>query len=182
MAHVPEHYLQKVAALVMALPTANPGDAAIGVVTLGTLIIWPRLGIRSARPPACAAGGLCGDGNRSIFRRHVATIGSQFHYILADGSQVATDPSCCRSWCCRGICLGSGFHAQLASLRALLPAAFSMAMLGAIESLLCAVVLDGMTGTKAQSQQRTDWPWSGNIVALFFGGITATAAIARSAA
>lgn len=38
MAHVPEHYLQKVGALFMALPTVNIGDAAIGVVTLGTLI------------------------------------------------------------------------------------------------------------------------------------------------
>ncbi len=46
MAHVPEHYLQKVGALFMALPTANLGDAAIGIVTLGTLIVWPRLGIR----------------------------------------------------------------------------------------------------------------------------------------
>ncbi|EEA8392755.1 C4-dicarboxylic acid transporter DauA, partial [Salmonella enterica subsp. enterica serovar Enteritidis] len=46
MAHVPEHYLQKVGALFMALPTVNIGDAAIGVVTLGTLIFWPRLGIR----------------------------------------------------------------------------------------------------------------------------------------
>ncbi len=34
MAHVPEHYLQKVGALFMALPTVNIGDAAIGVVTL----------------------------------------------------------------------------------------------------------------------------------------------------
>ncbi|MDN7196705.1 SulP family inorganic anion transporter, partial [Klebsiella pneumoniae] len=46
MPHVPEHYLQKVAALAMALPTINVGDAAIGVVTLGILILWPRLGIR----------------------------------------------------------------------------------------------------------------------------------------
>lgn len=46
IAHVPEHYLQKVGALFMALPTVNIGDAAIGVVTLGTLIFWPRLGIR----------------------------------------------------------------------------------------------------------------------------------------
>ena len=46
MPHVPEHYLQKVGALFMALPTANLGDAAIGIVTLGTLIVWPRLGIR----------------------------------------------------------------------------------------------------------------------------------------
>ena len=37
MAHVPEHYLQKVGALAMALPTINPGDAAIGVVTLDRL-------------------------------------------------------------------------------------------------------------------------------------------------
>lgn len=44
MAHVPEHYLQKVGALFMALPTINLGDAAIGVVTLGILIFWPRLG------------------------------------------------------------------------------------------------------------------------------------------
>ena len=46
MTHVPEHYLQKVGALFMALPTANLGDTAIGIVTLGTLIVWPRLGIR----------------------------------------------------------------------------------------------------------------------------------------
>ena len=46
MAHVPEHYLQKVGALFMALPTINVGDAAIGIVTLGSLVFWPRLGIR----------------------------------------------------------------------------------------------------------------------------------------
>ncbi|STB73961.1 sulfate transporter [Citrobacter freundii] len=43
MTHVPEHYLQKVGALFMALPTINVGDAAIGVVTLGILIsgrVW----------------------------------------------------------------------------------------------------------------------------------------------
>jgi hypothetical protein len=41
----------------MALPTINPGDAAIGVVTLGTLILWPRLGIRlPGHLPALLAG------------------------------------------------------------------------------------------------------------------------------
>ncbi len=87
MPHVPEHYLQKVAALAMALPTINVGDAAIGVVTLGILILWPRLGIRlPGHLPALLAGCavmlvvnlLGGD---------VATIGSQFHYQLADGTQ-----------------------------------------------------------------------------------------------
>ncbi|MTD86309.1 hypothetical protein GLP06_24590, partial [Escherichia coli] len=42
----PEHYLQKVGALFMALPTINVGDAAIGLVTLGIPVFWPRLGIR----------------------------------------------------------------------------------------------------------------------------------------
>ena len=69
-----------------------------------------------------------------------------------------------------------------AARAALLPAAFSMAMLGAIESLLCAVVLDGMTGTKHKANSELIGQGLGNIVAPFFGGITATAAIARSAA
>ena len=63
MAHVPEHYLQKVGALFMALPTINVGDAAIGIVTLGILVFWPRLGIRLPRPPSGLAGWLRGDGN-----------------------------------------------------------------------------------------------------------------------
>lgn len=57
-----------------------------------------------------------------------------------------------------------------------------MAMLGAIESLLCAVVLDGMTGQKHHSNSELVGQGLGNMVAPFFGGITATAAIARSAA
>ena len=57
-----------------------------------------------------------------------------------------------------------------------------MAMLGAIESLLCAVVLDGMTGRKHSSNAELVGQGLGNILAPFFGGITATAAIARSAA
>jgi SulP family sulfate permease len=57
-----------------------------------------------------------------------------------------------------------------------------MAMLGAIESLLCAVVLDGMTGKKHNSNTELIGQGAGNLIAPFFGGITATAAIARSAA
>ena len=57
-----------------------------------------------------------------------------------------------------------------------------MAVLGAIESLLCAVILDGMTGTKHHSNSELLGQGIGNILAPFFGGITATAAIARSAA
>ncbi len=54
---MPEHYLQKVGALFMALPTVNIGDAAIGVVTLGTLIFWPRLGAFVCRGTSSRAAG-----------------------------------------------------------------------------------------------------------------------------
>ena len=77
---------------------------------------------------------------------------------------------------------GQPFTLSWQTVSALLPAAFSMAMLGAIESLLCAVVLDGMTGKKHNSNSELIGQGAGNIIAPFFGGITATAAIARSAA
>ncbi|WP_371316096.1 C4-dicarboxylic acid transporter DauA [Enterobacter sp. ENT03] len=182
LTQVPEHYLQKVGALAGALPTFNPGDAAIGVVTLGTLILWPRLGIRlPGHLPALLAGcavmmvvNLAGG--------HVATIGSQFHYVLADGTQGNGIPQLLPQLVLPWDMPGSDFTLSWASLQALLPAAFSMAMLGAIESLLCAVVLDGMTGTRHKANGELIGQGLGNLVAPFFGGITATAAIARSAA
>src|SRR5690606_39865014 len=67
-------------------------------------------------------------------------------------------------------------------LRQLLAPAFAIAMLGAIESLLCAVVGDGMTGSKHDSNGELIGQGLGNLIAPLFGGITATAAIARTAA
>jgi SulP family sulfate permease len=182
MAHVPEHYLQKVGALAMALPTANTGDAAIGIVTLAVLILWPRLGIRlSGHLPALLAG--CAVmGVVNLLGGEVATIGSRFHYVLANGAQGHGIPPLLPQLVLPWNLPGSTFTLSWDSLQALLPAAFSMAMLGAIESLLCAVVLDGMTGTKHNANSELIGQGFGNLVAPFFGGITATAAIARSAA
>ena len=179
MATVPEHYLSKVAALVMAMPTLDFGDAAIGIVTLGVLIFWPKLGLRV---PGHLPALLAGCAVMAIFMQAghpVATIGSRFHYLLPDGSQgngiPAILPQFTLPWN-----QDSGLSWSL--VQALLPAAFSMAILGAIESLLCAVVLDGMTGKKHHSDSELIGQGIGNIVSPFFGGITATAAIARSAA
>lgn len=182
LTQVPEHYLQKVGALATALPTFNPGDAAIGVVTLGVLIFWPRLGIRlPGHLPALLAG--CAVMMVvNLVGGHVATIGSQFHYVLADGTQGNGIPQLLPQLVLPWNMPGSDFTLSWASLQALLPAAFSMAMLGAIESLLCAVVLDGMTGTRHKANGELIGQGLGNLVAPFFGGITATAAIARSAA
>lgn len=180
--HVPERYLNKIAALAMAMPTINIGDAAIGIVTLAVLILWPRSGIRlPGHLPALLAG--CGVmAIVHVAGSDVATIGSRFHYVLADGTQGDGIPQLLPQLMLPWNMSGSTFTLSWYSLTALLPAAFSMAMLGAIESLLCAVVLDGMTGTKHNPNGELVGQGIGNIIAPFFGGITATAAIARSAA
>ncbi|AJZ89824.1 transporter [Klebsiella michiganensis] len=182
LAHVPEHYLNKVAALAMAMPTMNMGDAAIGIVTLAVLIVWPRLGIRlPGHLPALLAGCAVMAIVTSL-GGEVATIGSRFHYVLADGSQGNGIPQLLPQLVLPWDMPHSDFTLSWDSLSALLPAAFSMAMLGAIESLLCAVVLDGMTDTRHNANSELVGQGLGNIIAPFFGGITATAAIARSAA
>jgi sulfate permease, SulP family len=67
-------------------------------------------------------------------------------------------------------------------VRELMPSAFAIAMLGAIESLLSAVVADGMTGRKHDADVELIAQGAGNLLAPFFGGIAATGAIARTAA
>ncbi|WP_336708137.1 MULTISPECIES: C4-dicarboxylic acid transporter DauA [unclassified Cedecea] len=180
--HVPEHYLNKVAALAMALPTLNMGDAAIGIVTLAVLILWPRLGLRLPGHLPALLAGCAVMAMVTLLGGEVATIGSRFHYVLADGTQGNGIPQLLPQLTLPWAMPDSDFTLSWDSLSALLPAAFSMAMLGAIESLLCAVVLDGMTGTKHNANSELVGQGLGNIIAPFFGGITATAAIARSAA
>ncbi|EPX1406748.1 C4-dicarboxylic acid transporter DauA, partial [Cronobacter sakazakii] len=182
IAHMPEHYLPKVAALAVALPGLNPGDAAIGIVTLGVLVFWPRFGIRLPGHLPALLAGCAVMGVVHLLGGNVATIGSRFHYLLADGTQGNGIPPLLPQLVLPWDLPGSSFTLSLDSLRALLPAAFSMAVLGAIESLLCAVVLDGMTGTRHNANSELIGQGLGNLVAPFFGGITATAAIARSAA
>ncbi len=63
----------------------------------------------------------------------------------------------------------------------LLPGAFAIAVLGAIESLLSAVVADGMAGTRHDPNAELVAQGTGNLIAPFFGGFAATGAIARTA-
>jgi SulP family sulfate permease len=180
--HTPEHYTGKVAALVTALPTLNIGDTATGCVTLAVLVLWPRLGLRLPGHLPALLAGCAVMGIVMLAGGEVATIGTRFHYLLADGSQGNGIPPLLPQLMLPWSLPGDTFTLNLDSLQALLPAAFSMALLGAIESLLCAVVLDGMTGTRHNANGELLGQGLGNIVAPFFGGITATAAIARSAA
>lgn len=70
---------------------------------------------------------------------------------------------------------------SLESIRVLFPSAFTIAMLGAIESLLSATVADGMIGAKHNSNMELIAQGAANIIVPFFGGIPATGAIARTA-
>lgn len=65
-------------------------------------------------------------------------------------------------------------------IQTLLPAAFTIAMLGAIESLLSAMVADGVTGDKHHSNTELIAQGTANIIVPFFGGIPVTGAIART--
>jgi SulP family sulfate permease len=66
-------------------------------------------------------------------------------------------------------------------VREVLPASFTIALLAAIESLLSAVVADGMTGDRHNANMELAAQGLGNIASAFFGGIPATGAIARTA-
>ncbi len=185
IAEMPEHYLDKLQLLVSQLPNLHWGDTLVGVTTLATLLLWPRL-----KPPVtghlpAVLVGLAVAGLITLLGGEVATIGSRFSYTLANGVQgqgiPPLAPSLLWPWQWPGPD-GQPMAWSLASLQQLLPAAFSMAMLGAIESLLCAVVLDGMTGSRHHSNGELLGQGLGNLIAPLFGGITATAAIARSAA
>ncbi|MGB8666745.1 MAG: C4-dicarboxylic acid transporter DauA [Serratia inhibens] len=185
LATMPENYVGKVYALLQALPTLDIGDTLIGAVTLLILMFWPKLGLRVPGHLPALLAGMAVMGILALFDHQVATIGSRFSYLLADGSRghgiPPILPQLMLPW---DLPAAGGKPMPLSwqTLSALLPAAFSMAMLGAIESLLCAVVLDGMTGKKHNSNTELIGQGAGNLIAPFFGGITATAAIARSAA
>ena len=79
-----------------------------------------------------------------------------------------------------GIPAPAGFSFNLETIRGLLPPAFTIAMLGAIESLLSATVADGVTGDRHNSNTELIAQGAANIVVPFFGGIPVTGAIART--
>ena len=182
---MPEHYWDKLAVLAQSFPALDTMSALVAVVTLAVMLIWPRL--KTPVPPhlpAVVIGSLLAiwlNANGAT----VETIGSRFSYLLPGGGTGAGIPPFLPEFAWpwqQADASGEAIGISWNMVRELLPAAFAIAMLGAIESLLCAVVLDGMTGKRHSANSELMGQGIGNIVVPFFGGITATAAIARSAA
>jgi SulP family sulfate permease len=132
----------------------------IATISLATILLWPRL---TKRVPGSIVALLLSTTAVAAFHLPIETIGSKFggipqgfpHFIL---------PS---------------FHA--AHILPLLPSAFTVALLAAVESLLSAVVADSMSGDRHNSNVELVAQGVANIVSPLFGGIPATGAIARTA-
>lgn len=188
LSHAPEHYVDRIAALFQAMPTLQWQELTIGLFTLVVLILWRYV---NRRVPAAlvaivlasllAWGLVWGNPNLTV-----RTIGNQFSYVVG-GTAYPGIPQTPPKWVLPWTMLRSGAQGEpvplsLDMLRTLAIPAIAIALLGAIESLLCAVVADGIVGTRHDSDAELISQGIGNIVAPFFGGFAATGAVARTAA
>lgn len=179
-------YLDKLFLIVASLPTVNWQEALIGGITIATFILWPKFRTKIPGHLIALLVGSVTAWLLSLLSQDfsVATIGSRFHYeingITGNGIP-AILPGFEWPWNlpdANGKPIGISFDL----VKLLLPSAITIAILGSLESLLCAVVADGMTGKKHSPNDELIGQGIGNIIAPFFGGIPATAAIARTAA
>jgi sulfate permease, SulP family len=178
IAAMPDDYVGKLAALWNARGTASLFEAGIAAFTMALLLGVPRVVKRIPAPLIALAGAsaVAFAASRLFPSFHVATIGTKFHTTIGDTVYAGIPPFPPRPilpW-------GQG-HFTLAMARELFPAAFTIALLGAIESLLSAVIADGMTGKRHDPNAELVGQGLGNIIAPFFGGIAATGALARTA-
>jgi SulP family sulfate permease len=181
----PVNFHQKVLAIIQALPTLRWQELLIGVVSFSIIMLWKK--IHSRIPGyliALLVGSLLGLAfNHWTNDLHITTIATRFSYEL--GGQTlpgipGTIPQFVLPWNWPGAD-GQAMQLSLATFKTLLGAAFAIAVLGALESLLCALVSDGMSGHHHNSDSELIGQGIGNIAVAFFGGIPATAAIARTA-
>ncbi|MES2295639.1 MAG: SulP family inorganic anion transporter [Pseudomonadota bacterium] len=157
------HFHERVLHLAGALPHFHPATTALACASLLLVIFSNRLpGLGRVPGPLVAM--VAATVAQALFQfEGVATIGSAFHGI----------PQHLPSFAPPAI--------TAARVVELVAPAFAIAMLGAIESLLSAVVADGMTGTKHDSNQELIGQGLANLIAPLFGGFAATGAIARTA-
>jgi SulP family sulfate permease len=160
MASVPAEFLPKWAAYAGAIGTLNPWALALTVGTMAVVLGLPRV---SPRVPASLVALVAATAVVAVFDLPVDTIGSRFGEVPG------------------GIPMPRLPHIDWAMVPNLVSPALSIALLAAIESLLSAVVADGMTGRRHRSNAELVAQGVANLVTPLFGGIPATGAIARTA-
>ena len=157
---VPAEFLPKWRAFGAAADTIDPTSVAIATVSLGILILWPKV---SRRVPGPLVALIVAAAAVRFLGLDVETIGTRFGEIRL------------------GIPKPRMIEIEWAMIPQLTGAAISIALLGGIESLLSAVVADGMIGGRHRSNMELVAQGVANIASPFFGGIPATGAIARTA-
>ena len=158
---MPVDFVEKIAAIYQAFPTV---DIATLLIAAGsTLLIWLYPKTWAQRLPSPIVALVLGTTVVALFNLPVETIGTRFGGI-PQGLPSFIPPSF-----------------DFATLRHLIPPAMTIALLGAIESLLSAAVADGMIDDRHDPNQELIAQGIANIVTPFFGGIPATGAIARTA-
>jgi SulP family sulfate permease len=180
-----EHFAEKVALLIEALPTIDFTEVGVGGVTLLLLIFIPHITRRVPAPlvalPLVTIATALGAAYVPEFS--VETIASRFQTNVG-GAIVhgipQLPPTPLLPWHAPGP-HGAPLAFDFQTLRSLFVAGWAVAILGAIESLLSAVVADGMARTKHDPDAELIAQGVGNVVGPFFGGIAATGAIARTA-
>ncbi len=160
MGDVPAAFLKKWAAFGQNLTSVNPWALAIASLALFVIVVWPRI---SRRLPGAFVAIVLTAALVNAFDLPVDTVSSRF------GELHATVP--------RPVLP----RVSLDDTLLLVGPAFSIALLGAIESLLSAVVADGMIGSRHRSNMELVAQGVANIASPLFGGIPATGAIARTA-
>lgn len=158
-----EHFHQKLWQLLQALPELHLATTLLALLSLALLLWVPKIPALK-RLPAPLVAMVLATALQSLFQfQGVATIGSAFGGI-PQGLPTLQLP-----------------EISLPRILDLIGPAFAIAMLGAIESLLSAVVADGMAGTRHDSNQELIGQGIANLATPLFGGFAATGAIARTA-
>ena len=160
MASVPAEFVSKWRAYAAALPTVSPQAVALAAGSLLVLIVWPKVS-RTIPGPIVAI--LAASAAAAALHLPVETIGTRFGEIRAS-LPAPRMPAI-----------------SVERVRELFSPALTVALLAAIESLLSAVVADGMIGSRHKSNVELVGQGIANAASALFGGIPATGAIARTA-
>ena len=160
MGPVPAEFGEKWAAYFAAIGTVDINALLIAVLALAIIFLWPRIHRRIPGPFIAL---IVTTAVVHLFDVPVETIGQRFGGITADLRAPEVPPL------------------TFSSVTGLVGPAFTIALLAAIESLLSAVVADGMIGGRHRSNMELVAQGVANIASPLFGGIPATGAIARTA-